>query len=104
MSWVGAWSRGADRLQQKVFLACSVGLAESGREIIHLVLSSRGNPVIVMLSKGAAFLRVNGGPDPSHCAGQESSLVLDAQVHEHKLRASVYFQPYLNFSNLRFNA
>lgn len=34
---------------------------ESGREIIHLVLSSRGNPVIVMLSKGAAFLRVNVG-------------------------------------------
>lgn len=34
---------------------------ESEREIIHLVLSSRGNPVIVMLSKGAAFLRVSVG-------------------------------------------
>lgn len=90
VSWVGAWSQGADRLQQKVFLACSVGLMGSGREITHLVLSCRGNPVIVMLSEGAAFLRASvGALIPAIGPVQSSSWVLDAQVHDHKLRASV---------------
>lgn len=77
----------------------------SGREITHLVLSSRGNPVIVMLSEGAAFLRASvGALIPAIVPVQSSSWVLDAQVHDHKLRASVYFRPYLNFLNLGFDA